>query len=536
MTLAMLVIGGVGIYTAKSEEAKIQAMYQNTVLPMREVGRVRRLVVENTGLVFRAFQHNPAQEYAKLHDDHPLSEHLDLVKKNLKWADETFASLKTTIPAVGEESRLMQEIQAEYDAYVKSAVQPVLAALLAENFSSETMGTFLKATRAFEAKFNPAMRNFASVEEKTAQDEYHFAIAESKKGVMESLVLIGVGVLVGVFLAFVIIRSITVPLNEIQAVILRASKAHDFTGQVAVTAQDEMGVMAQAFNDLMQTLRSTLGDFRNSTARLDDASAALATSAEQASVASNETSESAAAMAASVEEMSVSITSVSDSTREALVIAQTAGEHSNTGGAVIAGAVRDMALIADQVRQVGSTITELGQHSDKISSVVQVIKDVADQTNLLALNAAIEAARAGEAGRGFAVVADEVRKLAERTTQATGEIGQMIAAIQGSARIAVDAMDTTIDNLQRGSAQAGKAGEAIVAIQESNNRVLDVVRNINDAMGEQGAASQEIAQRVERVAQASEESSTSVGVSADTAHDIHQLSMDMRRNIERFRV
>lgn len=135
-----------------------------------------------------------------------------------------------------------------------------------------------------------------------------------------------------------------------------------------------------------------------------------------------------------------------------------------------------MAMIANQVRDVGGTITVLGEHSNKISSVVQVIKDVADQTNLLALNAAIEAA------------------------------------------------------------QAAKAGEAIVAIQESNTRVVDVVKNINDAMSEQGAASQDIAQRVERVAQASEESSTSVGVSADTAKNIHELSMVMRNSVARFRV
>jgi methyl-accepting chemotaxis protein len=241
-------------------------------------------------------------------------------------------------------------------------------------------------------------------------------------------------------------------------------------------------------------------------------------------------------MAASVEQLSVSITSVSDHTREALNIANTAGEHSETGGAVIGSAVEAMSEIAVQVRAVGETITELGQHSDRISSVVQVIKDVADQTNLLALNAAIEAARAGEQGRGFAVVADEVRKLAERTTKATGEIAQMIGDIQERSRSAVSAMENTIERIEKGSELAGKAGQAIEAIRAANGEVQRVFADINEAMREQGAASYDIAQRVERVAQASEESSVSVKESAAQSGNIRDLANAMRGSVERFKV
>lgn len=236
------------------------------------------------------------------------------------------------------------------------------------------------------------------------------------------------------------------------------------------------------------------------------------------------------------EELSVSITSVSEHTREALALANTAGEHSESGGTIIGSAVAAMAEIAVEVRHVGTTITELGEHSDRISSVVQVIKEVADQTNLLALNAAIEAARAGEQGRGFAVVADEVRKLAERTTKATGEIASMIGDIQSRSKSAVAAMENTIGRLESGSELASRAGQAIAAIRSANREVQRVFADINEAMHEQGAASYDIAQKVERVAQASEESSASVGVSADEASNIRRLTNDMRTNIERFKV
>ncbi len=253
-------------------------------------------------------------------------------------------------------------------------------------------------------------------------------------------------------LAFVTIRSIVGPLDQMRTVIDRAASQNDFTGSIQISGHNEIADTARAFNTMMATLRDSLNDIKQSMISVDDALQTLATSSEQAALASTSTSESAGAMAASVEQMSVSINSVSDSTNEALSIAKTAGESSETGGAVIADTVAEIGQIATLIDRVSGTITALGQSSDRISSVVQVIKDVADQTNLLALNAAIEAARAGEAGRGFAVVADEVRKLAERTTTATGEIAEMIANIQNSSRSAGQHHERYRDPGQQGHA------------------------------------------------------------------------------------
>jgi methyl-accepting chemotaxis protein len=535
MSVIAVLIGGIGIFTANNEEAEIRDMYEHVVLPMREVARIRRLVVDNAGQMFRAFQHNPAVEYSKLHE-HPISEHLDLITKNLAWMDETFASLHQHLPEGTEETRLLQEIEVSYKKYVDSVMQPTMTAMLAGNYSQETVSTFLKGNRAFEKTLNPMMKNLAETQEKTAKAGYELALEQSRKALQNSIILIVVSVGCGLFFGLNIIISITRPLNEMQTAMLRAANEDDFTGEVVVKSTDEIGATATAFNGLMGTLRKTLGEIRGNTIQIDDATGSLENAAKQAAIASNDSSESASSMAASIEQMSVSISSVSESTREALEVAKTAGKHSETGGVVISNAIQDMENIAQQVRNVGATISILGEQSDKISAIVQVIKDVADQTNLLALNAAIEAARAGEAGRGFAVVADEVRKLAERTTKATGEIGQMISAIQDTSSQAVNSMDTTIDSLQRGSGQAATAGQAILAIQESNQRVVEVMNDINNAMGEQGAASLSIAQRVEKVAQAAEENSTTVGVTADTAQDIHRFSRAMRSNVERFRI
>jgi len=535
LTAALVLLGGLGLYVARTAESEVETIFKHEVQPMRELARIRRLFVENSGQLFRAMQHNPAFDYAKLHD-HPIGNHLDLIEKNVKWMEETFVSLESHLLPGSDELKILKEFQPLYTKYADDVLKPTIAALRAGDYSQAMVQHFLKANGEFEGKMNPLLRGMAEAQEKAVKASYEESTAQSQRFVTIATVTLVVAVVCGLLIAFQTIRSITGPLGEMQALITRASREKDFTGSIQVQRHDEVGVTAAAFNDLMRTLQGSLNEIRQGIVQVDDATAALAQAADQAARASAATSESSSSMAASVEELSVSITSVSDHTREALTIANKAGEHSETGGAVIGCAVSAMADIVVQVRGVGETITELGQHSDRISSVVQVIKDVADQTNLLALNAAIEAARAGEQGRGFAVVADEVRKLAERTTKATGEIGTMISDIQHRSKSAVAAMETTIGSLESGSELASQAGQAIDAIRNANGEVQDVFADINEAMREQGAASYDIAQKVERVAQASEESSASVTMSAAEAGKIRNLANAMRANVERFRI
>ncbi len=234
--------------------------------------------------------------------------------------------------------------------------------------------------------------------------------------------------------------------------------------------------------------------------------------------------------------MTVGINHVSENAREAREISRKAGEHSSQGGAIIHDAVTMMTRMADTVRATSSTIGDLGQHSNRISSVVQVIKDVAEQTNLLALNAAIEAARAGEQGRGFAVVADEVRKLAERTTKATEEITQMIDAIQGSARNAVGTMSNAEAHVGSGVSLAQQAGEAINQIKDGAVHVIDVVSDISTALTEQTSASNDIAAHVETMAQMSEENSAAANRTAQAASRLENLANTMRAAVSQFKI
>ncbi len=345
-----------------------------------------------------------------------------------------------------------------------------------------------------------------------------------------------VALLLAIGAAVWIIRSIAGPLDSMREAITRVRDRNDFTAAVRVNSEDEVGQTAKAFNDLLATLRKTMAELKQSIGEVDSSAQSLSSAASQSAQASALSSESASAMAASVEQVSVSINQVSDNASAASDLAQKAGQLSDEGGRIIGNAVEEIRQIAASIDRVAGVMEALGEQSKEISGIVQVIKDVADQTNLLALNAAIEAARAGEAGRGFAVVADEVRKLAERTTKATGEISTMIENIQTSSQTVVASMQETVQQVRSGTELAEQAGESIVDIRQATGEVVSVVADIAGSIAEQSTATQSLAQQLETVAQSAEENNAAAGETASAAHRLGELAQSMRVNTDRFRI
>ncbi|MFB3798998.1 methyl-accepting chemotaxis protein [Pseudomonas sp. K1(2024)] len=281
-------------------------------------------------------------------------------------------------------------------------------------------------------------------------------------------------------------------------------------------------------------LRSMIGEIRQGAEQLVSASQSISSASLQLSASAQEQSHSASSMAATVEQLTVSINHVADNAGDAHALSSESGRQSTEGGSVIQETLQSMRLIADTVQASAGQIGELDQHAEQISSIVGVIKSIAEQTNLLALNAAIEAARAGEQGRGFAVVADEVRLLAQRTANSTQEITDMVKKIQLGTRDAVSSMDVGVEQVKGGVALAQQAGEAIVTIRQSSADVVRVVDQISLALREQTAASQDVARNVERIAQMSQHNSQAVEQTSETAGALQRLAQGLERQVNVF--
>jgi len=384
-----------------------------------------------------------------------------------------------------------------------------------------------------------AMRQLVSdiqTDERKLLDTRTAAMNEAKTTALA--ILIGGGVLAVIFAIFVAMALSKAIVGRLrQAVdIARTIAEGRLDSNIEKSGTDEVGTLFDAFAVMQERLRSMITQIKAGAEQLVAAAHEISSASTQLSVSTHEQSNAASSMAATVEELTVSINHVSDNADEAHAISTDSGRQSLEGSNVIQNTLSSMQLIAETVEASATQIGELGEHSEQISSIVNVIKDIADQTNLLALNAAIEAARAGEQGRGFAVVADEVRLLAQRTANSTQEITGMIKKIQNGTRNAVTNMDAGVEQVKQGVELANQAGKAIVSIRDASSNVVSVVNMISLALREQTAASQDVARNVERIAQMSQQNSQAVEETSETAQSLQSLAKSLEAQVGQFRL
>jgi methyl-accepting chemotaxis protein-2 (aspartate sensor receptor) len=305
---------------------------------------------------------------------------------------------------------------------------------------------------------------------------------------------------------------------------------------IPVHSKDEVGRLLAATDVMAQKMRSALKDIQDAAQQLANNSERLVSTASDVASQSAQQSDSATAMASGIEEMSTNIVHVSESAKQANQISLDSDHVSNEGAIVIRQATDSMTSIASTVRAASDVVSTLGRESHAISTIVNVISEIAEQTNLLALNAAIEAARAGEQGRGFAVVADEVRKLAERTSSSTQEISSLIRRVLDGTTNAVASMEEGVRQVEQGVSYANQAGESIAGIRQSASQVTESVTHISHALTEQSTALTEISRNTEKIVTMADQNSLVAKESAQCATELEQLARTLREHISHFSI
>jgi methyl-accepting chemotaxis protein len=339
----------------------------------------------------------------------------------------------------------------------------------------------------------------------------------------------------GLFLTIVITRSISKPVQQAVQV-LESLAACDLRQTLDIDTEDELGVMAAALNKTIATFRTMIATISQSAEQVASASEEISSGAGQTADSARRQADQTHQAATAMQEMTATVQQISESSQKAADTSRGAAEAARQGGHVVEATLSSMRNIAAATTKTATLVADLGKSSEQIGKIIAVIDDIADQTNLLALNAAIEAARAGEQGRGFAVVADEVRKLAERTTKATKEIATMIESIQAETKHAVEAMEVGNREVQVGVEKTSNSGTALKEIISMSERAGDMIAQIATAATEQSATTEQINANVTQISGATQESSSAAEQTAKACTDLSGLAFDLQKVVSQFKL
>jgi methyl-accepting chemotaxis protein len=350
--------------------------------------------------------------------------------------------------------------------------------------------------------------------------------------------MVGLGVLMlalGTLGALLVSTALTRPLKEAVGVANTLADG-DLRIEVQVNSGDEIGQLMGAMRHMVQNLRELISQTVKISGELASASHELQSTSSQIATGAEHVASQTEQVATASEEMSSTSTEIACNCSMAAEASQNSTDAATSGAKVVQETINGMTIIAARVQQSSQTIQALGARSQQIGDIVGTIEDIADQTNLLALNAAIEAARAGEQGRGFAVVADEVRALAERTTKATREIGEMIKAIQNETAAAVKAMEEGVSEVERGTLSSQKSGQALDDILSRIQEVATQIHQIATAAEEQTATTNEVTTKVQQITDVVAQTATGAVATAEAACHLAGQAQELQNLVSRFRL
>lgn len=522
--LMLLLVGLIGYSTARKITADMEYTSENVIRRLGLLGEVESsfLLIRVHGVYHIAYD-SAAKKAA----------HEAVIKQETEDVHKNLAAYEKTV-SDSQDKILLEEDRREFASYVS-----VMERVLAKSRANDAAGAHALIDTEWKPageKLTQALARHKHYNENLATELTKNAARSAQRNSLFAAIVTVAGMLLVGVMSVLLGRGISRSLRKMHDTMLHVQQHLDFTARVEGLRQDEIGETAESFNQLIDRLQDNLRQVSSNAAQVATAASQMAAVSSQIAAASLHESESASNMASSVEQMSVSIAHVGDRANEASRCSDESDKLATEGEEVINQTMHEVSQASATVSQAEERIRKLENDSERISSVVAVIKEVADQTNLLALNAAIEAARAGEQGRGFAVVADEVRKLAERTATSTLEITQTIDSMRQGARDAVEGMHQVVQQVEQSARLASHANEVMIKVGNSSREAVSMVGEISNAMREQTHASHSMAQQIEHVAQMSEEGSAAANESARAARDLERLAGSMQSMVTAYRL
>ena len=529
--LLFILVGAVGLMGMNSLNQALEDVYQEKMVPVKVLDTIYADINGSRAELLLALQHAPDSSFVDLHD-HPASRHIDTIKNGQARNKQGWEMLDA-ITFSAKNQQLIDDLLAQVQVLRHQGVDPAIAAISSDNY--------YRANQLILTTVNPAIGKVREVMMQLSDNLMHDAQQEFNQGeqrYQQTIKLFAVVMALGGALIVLLALRVITSIQRAVKLLREASgqmASGDTTVRVRYQGQDELRDVAIAFNNMSERFQTALQD-------VDRSAEQLAAASEETSVITVNTSESMqkqqneiSQVATAMNEMHATASEVARSASQAADAARHADKEAALGRDVSLQTIDAIENLASGVESATAVIEALAKDSEDIGSVLDVIRSIAEQTNLLALNAAIEAARAGEAGRGFAVVADEVRTLASRTQQSTQEINDMVARLQSGAAQAVAAMETGRVQARAGVEQTLKTTACLESIVSAIHTINDMNVQIASAAEEQSAVSEEITRSVVAINDLTTETTDGAMQTTQASHEVARLASALQDMLERFR-
>ncbi len=534
VVIAMAVVVAAIAYNGISGlQTATQDIAERRILLIRSINKVLYNMADNRTQIMGALQHDPAGKVA-LQLDHPVTQHFDAISNTKQKTDELLDEMEKNVHSDAGK-KLLKAFQAARMACAKEGIRPAVEAI--------KNGQYDVAEHLLLSKINPLLdvaleKGYAIAEHENVGAKQVYEATMSSAHTSEMLLLGGVLLMLVVAsgLGYSIISGVSRSAGDMRDTMISTAGDGDLSRRAPVHGNDEIAQAAMAFNGLIEGFAGIIRQVSSSAGTVSSTAANLSVSSAQIEQGSQAQAEAAAATAAAVEEITVSISSVAGNTEDVRKLSEKSLQQTRLGNQNVTGMIGEIERVQEAVKLIAGSVKEFVDSTRAIAGMTQQVKDIADQTNLLALNAAIEAARAGEQGRGFAVVADEVRKLAEKSAQSANEIDRVTNALNQKSTGVEATVQQGLHSLQATQEQVARVSmvltEAGVAVEQSSSGVNDIASSVN----EQSVASNEIARNVEKIAQMSEENHAAVQSNAQQISRLERLANELQGVVRRFKV